>query len=303
MRVKLWGTRGSLATPGPETVHYGGNTSCVEVRGEDESLLVLDGGTGIRPLGDLVEREIRRVDILLTHLHMDHIQGLGFFEPLFWPGLEVHLWGPSSTTLDLRSRLGRYLSPPLFPVRLRDLPCKLTLHDVVALRSFSIGSFAIDARLVCHPGPTVGYRIRENGAVLCYLPDHEPALGATDFPGPREWIPGMELASGADLLIHDAQYSEEEYPRYVGWGHSSIPQTLAFALEARVRHLVPFHHDPSHSDAILDRLYEEVHKERELPFELSPAAEGACFRLGGAVAGGPAPRRRGSDQGSPTSRA
>jgi phosphoribosyl 1,2-cyclic phosphodiesterase len=280
VKVTLWGTRGSLASPGAETMHYGGNTSCVEVRSADGSLLVLDAGTGIRPLGDSVERDIPRVDILLTHLHMDHIQGLGFFEPLFWPDLEVHLWGPSSTTLDLRSRLGRYLSPPLFPVRLRDLPCNLTLHDVVAEGNFQIGGFAIQARLVCHPGPTVGYRIEGDGATLGYVPDHEPALGAPDFSQDPGWISGLEIADQVDLLIHDAQFSAEEYPNFVGWGHSSIPQMIAFAKAAKVRHLVPFHHDPAHSDRVLDRLYEEVRKTDDLPFELTPGTEGTCFELG-----------------------
>ncbi len=280
MKATLWGTRGSLAAPGSETMHYGGNTSCVEVRRADGALLVLDAGTGIRRLGEAIERDIARVDILLTHLHMDHIQGLGFFDPLFWKGLDVHLWGPSSTTLNLHSRLSRYLSPPLFPVRLRDLPCDLTLHDVVPLRDFSISGFDVKARLVCHPGPTVGYRIEADGAVLAYLPDHEPALGAREFPGPRNWISGIELAQDADLLIHDAQYSLEQYPDYVGWGHSSIPDALRFATAAKVRHLVPFHHDPAHSDLILDRLYEEVHKDWDLPFDLSPAVEGASFWLG-----------------------
>jgi phosphoribosyl 1,2-cyclic phosphodiesterase len=134
MRITLWGTRGSLASPVPETVRYGGNTACVEVRGADGTLLVLDAGTGIRRLGASVGSDVRRVDILLTHLHMDHIQGLGFFKPLEQPGQEVHIWGPPSTTLDLRDRLARYLSPPLFPVRLRDLPCRLTLHHVPLAR-------------------------------------------------------------------------------------------------------------------------------------------------------------------------
>lgn len=279
MKVTLWGTRGSLATPGPESVRYGGNTSCVEVRGEDGTLLVLDAGTGVRRLGDTVSREIGRVDLLLSHLHMDHIQGLGFFEPLFMPGLPVHIWGPSSTTEDLRQRLVRYLSPPLFPVRLRDLPCRLTLHDAVASREFRVGPFHVRAELVCHPGPTVGFRIRENDSILAYMPDHEPALGAVDFPGAPEWLSGYEIAADADLLIHDAQWSAEEYPRYVGWGHSSIPQALRFAEAAGAKKLVPFHHDPTHADGVLDELYEKVRAGGPLPFELVPATEGASFEI------------------------
>jgi ribonuclease BN (tRNA processing enzyme) len=268
-----------LATPGQETIRYGGNTSCVEVRGNDDALLVLDAGTGIRPLGEAIERGLERLDILLTHLHMDHIQGLGFFEPLFWPELDVHLWGPSSTTQSLHARLSRYLSPPLFPVRLADLPCELTLHDVATEPHFQIAGFEVESGLVCHPGPTVGYRIRADGATVTYIPDHEPFLGEDDPVDDPSWIPGLSLARGVDLLIHDAQFSHEEYPRFVGWGHSSIEHTLAFAKAAGVAHLVPFHHDPSHSDVILDRLYEDVRKSHELPFELTPAAEGAVFRL------------------------
>lgn len=278
MRIRFWGTRGSVATPGPDTIRYGGNTSCVEVQ-EGDTLLILDAGTGIRPLGDALSRDIRRVDLLLTHLHMDHIQGLGFFDPLFWPELEVHVWGPSSTTLDLHTRLSRYLSPPLFPVRLRDLPSQPRLHDAVATRQFEIGPFSVEARLVCHPGPTVGYRITSGAGVLTYLPDHEPTLGIDALPSDPAWIPGIDLALGADVLIHDAQFTAEQYPRHIGWGHSSIPQCLDFATAAEVGCLVPFHHDPSHSDDALDRLYEAVRSERNLPFELSPAMEGKTLEL------------------------
>lgn len=279
MRVTLWGTRGSLATPGPESVRYGGNTSCVEVRARNGSLLVLDAGTGVRRLGDAIRADVGRVDLLLTHLHMDHIQGLGFFEPLFVPGLPVHIWGPSSITEDLPTRLLRYLSPPLFPVRLRDLPCRLVLHDAVQLSDFRAGPFEITAELVCHPGPTLGFRIGEGQASLAYLPDHEPALGVRDFPGEPQWTSGYELARGVDVLIHDAQFSDEEYPRHVGWGHSSISQALRFAELACVKKLVSFHHDPSHSDAILDGLYEKARDSTRLPFEFVPACEGASFEL------------------------
>ena len=278
MKATLWGTRGSLASPGPETNRYGGNTPCVEVRGEDGTVLVLDAGTGIRRLGDAIVEEIERVDVLLTHLHMDHIQGLGFFEPFFRANIEVHLWGPSSTRLDLHAHLSRYLSPPLFPVRLRDLPCQLTLHDVVSVGSFEIGPFTVEADLVCHPGPTVGYRIEENGASLVYLPDREPALGADDFPGDPDYVPGLGLARDADLLIHDTMFTSEEYPRYVGWGHPSLDHTLAFARAASVRRLVTFHHDPGHTDAELERQVDEAN-EGALPFELLRGVEGTTFEV------------------------
>lgn len=274
MKVTLWGTRGSVATPGPESVGYGGNTSCVEVHAADGTRLVLDAGTGIRRLGESISRDVQRVDVLLTHLHLDHVVGLGFFAPLFQPGLEVHIWGPASTTLDLSARLGRYLSPPLFPVRLRELPCRLTLHDVVAIAEVQIGPFQVQAQLVCHPGPTVGYRIHADGATVAYLPDHEPALGVRCFPEEPEWTSGFALAADADLLIHDAQYTEEQYRARVGWGHSTIPQAVAFAAAVRARRLVLFHHDPTHSDADLDRLFSEVHI---ADCEILPGREGASF--------------------------
>jgi len=278
MDVTLWGTRGSLASPGPQTAGYGGNTSCVEVRGADGQLLILDAGTGIRPLSATLDAQLPRVDILLTHLHMDHIQGLGFFAGLYKPDLEVHVWGPPSTTLHLRDRLARYLSPPLFPVQMRDLPSRLMLHDV-PLSDFEIEAMGIKASLVCHPGPTVGYRISENGKAVVYLPDHEPALGARRFPGDANWTSGFELAEEADLLIHDAQYTPEEYAEHIGWGHSSLPQALAFAAKAAAQEVVTFHHDPQHNDAMLDRMVEQARRAVKLPFTLVGGTEGATFAL------------------------
>jgi phosphoribosyl 1,2-cyclic phosphodiesterase len=286
VRLTLWGTRGSLAAAGPETVRYGGNTSCVEVRAADGSVLVLDAGTGIRRLGAALWGEARRVDVLLTHLHMDHIQGLGFFAPLFEGDREVHLWGPPSTTQALRERLTRYLSPPLFPVRLRELPCRLVLHDV-PLEEFEVGPFRLGAALVCHPGPTVGYRIAGDGATLAYLPDHEPALGLGRVPAAPDWVSGFALAAGADVLVHDAQYSAAEYVEHVGWGHSALTHTLAFATVAGVRRLVTFHHDPGHDDATLTRLLDEACAGADFPFELVPGTEGLSIDLG--KPGAPAP--------------
>jgi phosphoribosyl 1,2-cyclic phosphodiesterase len=277
VRVQLWGTRGSLASPGPETARYGGNTSCVEVRGTDGTVLVLDAGTGIRALGAMLTPAARRVDLLLTHLHMDHIQGLGFFAPLFSAGVEVHLWGPASRTLDLRRQLARYLSPPLFPVHLRDVP--LVLHDLPA-DAFAVGEFRVTAARVCHPGPTVGYRIVSPAGVVAYLPDHEPALGVRRFPLAAEWTSGWALARDADLLIHDAQYSREEYADHVGWGHSAIDHAIAFAALARVKRLVTFHHDPSHDDDDLECLTLAATRAAAPPFPVKAGAEGDAFEVG-----------------------
>jgi ribonuclease BN (tRNA processing enzyme) len=264
-------------------MRFGGNTSCVEVWGDEGTVLVLDAGTGIRRLGAQiiqVDNPPRRVDILLTHLHMDHIQGLGFFAPLRSAGYEVHIWGPASTTQNLWMRLTRYLSPPLFPVRLREVECSLELHEVPD-GDAQIGEFTISTALVCHPGPTVGYRIAGRMGVVTYLPDHEPALGVSRFPLGPDWTSGYALAEGADLLIHDAQYNEAEYNERVGWGHSSLQQALKFAALAGVKHFVPFHHDPAHTDEYMDRFISDSIEYERPQFAVTPGTEGTTLAIGG----------------------
>ncbi|HEX9683934.1 MAG TPA: MBL fold metallo-hydrolase [Acidimicrobiales bacterium] len=254
MEARVWGCRGSVATPGPDTVRYGGNTSCVEVRLADDSVVVLDAGTGIRPLGIELESEaVDEIHLLLSHLHLDHLQGLGFFRPLFNPSVRVHIWGPPSPVESLEQRIAQYLSPPLFPVRLADIPAEITFHDAPD-EPVTIGSAEMIASLVTHQGPTVGYRIEESGRSIAYMPDHEPSLGVDLAELSPSWISGNMLAHGVDVLFHDAQYADEEYPDHVGWGHSSISQVVEFARKAQVDHLVLFHHDPHHDDDHLDAL-------------------------------------------------
>ena len=280
MKVTLWGTRGSLASPGQETIRFGGNTSCVSVEGAEGTQIVLDAGTGIRRLGRSLPQDLKRVYILLTHLHMDHVQGLPFFAPLRQAGVEVHIWGPASTTLNLRSRLLRYLSPPLFPISVRDILSDLHFHEL-SFDTIEVGEFNVKAQLVLHPNPTVGFRIYDSQSTMTYLPDHEPALCASAFPRSKDWTSGCELAEGADLLIHDAQYSPDEYEERVGFGHSSIAQAVDFAGLAGVHQLVPFHHDPSHSDVMLDSMIEDVISEKQPEFEVTPGMEGIEINLGG----------------------
>jgi len=220
--------------------------------------LVLDAGTGMRPLGLLMQHDLPvELHILLTHLHLDHLQGLGFFRPLFLRDLEIHIWGPTSPVQHLDERIAMYLSPPLFPVRLEDLPSRLTFHDA-SEEPVTIGSATIRAAKVTHQGPTVGYRIEDLGRVLVYIPDHEPSLGSDFFSVPASWVSGHDIAHGADVLLHDAQYRDHEYDAHVGWGHSSIATVMEFANKADVGNLVLFHHDPDHTDAELEELLVEA---------------------------------------------
>ena len=257
MHVKLWGTRGSVPSPGPETIRYGGNTSCVGVTLSDGSLLALDAGTGIRNLGLACSDQPTRLHILLTHLHLDHIQGLVFFAPAFNPQTEIVIWGPASPEASLQDRIARYISAPLSPVEVRELPCDVSFRHCPETE-WEIGSATIRAASVAHRGPTLGYRIEDAGTTLAYIPDHEPALGAKLDEIEEEWISGFALAHEADLLLHDGQYSDAEYPEHVGWGHSALSDSLAFARRVEARRTMLFHHDPLHSDDFLDDFYREA---------------------------------------------
>ena len=274
MRVRFWGARGSIPTPASTAAGYGGNTSCVELTLSDGTELILDAGTGIRELGASRERGDKPVHVLLTHLHLDHIQGLMFFAPLFDPSFEVQVHGPVSLDASLLNRLSRYISAPLAPVEIRELPGRVSFEDV-ASSSFTLGPARVEAAFVNHRGPTLGYRITDGGATVTYIPDHEPALGQRLDRSADEWISGLALARDADLLIHDSQYAEDEYAARVGWGHSAVTDTVTFARRAGVRRLALFHHDPVHDDAAIDELVAHARSEAgDALEEVSGAREG-----------------------------
>jgi phosphoribosyl 1,2-cyclic phosphodiesterase len=270
----VWGSRGSIASAGPETIRYGGNTACIQVTGADSTTLIVDAGTGLRRLGATIAAEARPIHILLSHLHLDHIQGLGFFRPFFLSGSEVHIWGPPSTTADLRTRLSRYLSPPLFPVRLKELRSVVELHDT-GREPWRIGGFEVVAAGIIHPDAAVGYRIIEGSSAIAYLSDHEPALGGSDDP---RWTSGFQLAADVDLLFHDAQYTDDEYAARVGWGHSSVRQAVSFANRVSAKRLALFHHDPDHDDIWLDRLVDEARTETRTT-QVDAAREGQVVEV------------------------
>jgi len=232
---------------------YGGNTSSVQLLFDSGEQLLLDSGTGIRTLG-LSLAASPHVNILLTHLHLDHIQGLMFFPPCFRADAEITIWGPASPEALLEDRIARYISAPLSPVEVRELPCSVSFRDTPP-SEWRIGSATVVCEAVNHRGPTLGFRVTEGDTTVCYIPDHEPVLGTELASVDPEWISGFDLARDADLLIHDCQYTDEEYPDHVGWGHSGMSDALTFASRVGAQRVLLFHHDPLHSDDFLDRFH------------------------------------------------
>jgi ribonuclease BN (tRNA processing enzyme) len=214
----------------------------------------------------------------LTHLHLDHLQGLAFFLPFWSDDVELHIWGPSSPNFSLAERVASYVSPPLFPVHLSDVPSRPVFHDVPD-EPWMIGGAQVAGYPVVHQGPTLGFRVTADDRTLAYIPDHEPSLGVDLRHLEPDWMSGYRVAEGADVLLHDAQYSGEEYATHTGWGHSSIDHAVSFARAAQVERLLMFHHDPSHTDTELESLRDEAQSLWAGPRPPLLAAEGMTLRL------------------------
>ena len=265
MRVRFFGTRGSIATPGPHTLRYGGNTSCIEVQSSAGTLVILDMGTGAAVLGrELMARgEPSRGHILISHTHWDHIQGIPFFAPLFVPGFEWDIYGPRGLHQGLRQTLAGQMQSTYFPVTLEQLGATIRYRELVEGR-LRIGDIEVTCRYLNHPALTLGYRLEADGAALVYACDHEPhshalATGVGDFLG--EDRRHAEFLAGADLVVHDAQYRASEYPQKIGWGHSTIEYACAVARLAKVGQLALTHHDPMRDDAAIDALVDSLRTE------------------------------------------
>ena len=267
MRATIWGCRGSLATPGERTVRYGGNTSSVELRPASGRLVILDAGTGIRPLGLSLREVPERIDLLLTHLHLDHVEGLGFFSPLFAPGCAITIWGPPQDGSSLAERIAGYLSPPFFPRRFDELPSTVEFVEL-GEETWQLDGLNVTSSRVTHPGTTLGYRIEEEGRTFTYIPDNELGLKGDS---------GAELAEGADLLFHDAQYTPDEYGSRIGWGHSSIDDVASYLDAMKPGKAVMFHHDPAHSDDFLESMRTTVSERTGAAVELG--AEQASYEV------------------------
>ena len=293
MQVRFWGTRGSIPTPGPDTVRYGGNTSCVEVATPAGTLIVLDAGTGLRALGDALLRDgnrARRGHLFIGHTHWDHIQGFPFFAPLFTEGCDWDVYAPRGFDVSLRETLAGQMQYRYFPVTLDRLSARLRFHDLVE-GSFTIGDTRVTTRYLNHPALTLGYRLEADGAVVVYSSDHECHAREAAMPGAwskdatRKLIAPeqrhLEFLGGADVLIHDAQYTAAEYPDKIGWGHSTVEYVVDMAIAAGVRKLVLYHHDPARSDAEVDQLVDLARRRAKgagAALEILGAAEGATVK-------------------------
>ena len=290
MRIRFWGTRGSLAKPGPSTVRYGGNTSCVEVRSADGTLIILDCGTGAHDLGrNLVASGVHpiRGNFLLTHTHWDHIQGFPFFAPLFIKGNEWDVYAPQGLGQRLEDTLAGQMEYEYFPVTLGQLGATIRYHELTE-GTFDLGAVQVTTRYLNHPGLALGYRLEAGGVAVVYVTDHEPhsrhqhevSDRTQRLPVHHEDQRHVEFLAGADLVIHDAQYTLEEYPSKLTWGHSPAELVVDFALAAGVKRLALFHHDPLRDDAALDQLVESC-RQRGVAggLDVSAAAEGQTIEL------------------------
>ena len=259
MEVRFWGTRGSIASPGPRTAKYGGNTSCVEVRSPGGTLIVLDCGTGIRELGlhlMRTEKQPLRLHLFIGHTHWDHIQGFPFFVPAFIPGAELNIYAPIGFQNNLEEAMSGQMEYSYFPVKLRDLRSHIHFRELEE-GFFRVDDVLVETQYLNHTAPTVAYRMTVGGASVVYATDHEPFWGAHDGPSRH---PGderhMAFLKDTDLLIHDAQYTADEYKTKMGWGHSSIEYVTDVAVAANVGQLALFHHDPLHDDEMMSKLEE-----------------------------------------------
>jgi phosphoribosyl 1,2-cyclic phosphodiesterase/ActR/RegA family two-component response regulator len=267
--IRFWGVRGSIPVPGPDTVRYGGNTACVEFRSDGE-IIILDSGTGIRPLGEALEAEFAgrglNLTLLITHFHWDHIQGFPFFRPAYEPGNQLRVLGFEGTREGLAGIFSSQMASPYFPIGLGELPGHVAFEELRSME-FTVGAVKVQAAFANHPGVCVGYRLNTRAGSVAFLPDHEPFHRmrkphtvpdelrdqARDFARSEdEKI--VRFLDGVDALILDAQFDADEYARNTGWGHSSVDDAVDLAVRAKAKRLFLFHHDPTHTDDKMDQM-------------------------------------------------
>ena len=293
MHVRFWGTRGSIAVPGERTTRYGGNTSCVEIRAADGTVIILDCGTGARELGQhLLQTTAQplRLHLFIGHTHWDHIQGFPFFRPAFLPDTELNVYAPSGFQRRVEDAIAGQMQYAYFPITLRELRSRIHFTELEE-GFFRVGEVLVQTQYLNHTAPTLAYRIFDGESTVAYVTDHEPfwkpTHGGFRHPGDQRH---MSFLEGADLIIHDAQYSAEEYAGKVGWGHSTVEYAADVALAAGSGRLALFHHDPAHDDetvAALEATARAHAAARSRALEVFAAAEGLALEVRGSGRGAP----------------
>jgi phosphoribosyl 1,2-cyclic phosphodiesterase len=285
VQLTFWGTRGTIPTPGPQTARYGGNTACLEVTDGSGNMVILDAGTGIRGLGKQLaganSKKGIRADLIISHAHWDHIQGLPYFAPLFMKGNVLKVWGPKQGDVEMETILRQMMHPAVFPVPLDALAATIEVQHVHPEEQIATPGFTITAMRVRHPAVTMGYRLeRKGGPSIVYVTDDELGPAGDYKVGPNWRKRFVDFIGDCDLLIHDAMYTPEEIKGHAGWGHSTWSETVKLALEAGAKQLALFHHEPEHGDKALDEVVQRAGDEAgKGKLKVFAATEGASLKL------------------------
>ena len=298
IRLKFWGVRGSIPTPGPTTLKYGGNTSCIEVRAAGH-IIILDAGTGLRLLGNELMTEFREqpmdLTLLLTHTHWDHIQGLPFFMPVYQPKNHLRILGYEGARVGLETVLNSQMESPFFPIGLNEVPANVRIEELKEW-DFKLNGARVQARYACHPGVCVGYRISAQEHSIAFFPDNElPTPQEVAKPESRlagrvpvwqtEGLQSLaDFVRGVDVLVMDSQYDAHEYDEHIGWGHGCMDRVVSLAIEAGVKQLYLFHHDPNHDDATIDDMVAHARKvaaAQGSKLKVDAAREGLAVEISG----------------------
>lgn len=286
--LKFWGTRGSNPVSGPDYLRFGGNTSCLEIRHHD-NLLIVDAGTGIRPLGIEVNH-LKKIDILLSHTHWDHLAGFPFFAPLYNPDCQITIWAPIGFEKSIHEIFTEMLAYDFFPIRLDDIRASLTFKEIQEGVPFSIGDVTVNSHYAHHPGSTLMFKFKVGKTRFAYATDNEVLMGYQGHP--KELTPShplikpykslIQFFKDCQFVIHEAQYTPEEYQKKVGWGHSSISNAAVLMKMAKIKHWILTHHDPKHTDSFLLKkiqLQHDIIDDYKLDCHLRMAFDGMVLPL------------------------
>lgn len=295
MKIRFWGVRGSIASPGPHTVRYGGNTTCIEIRTDSNELIILDAGTGIFPLSQTLLKELPiTANVFITHSHWDHIQGLPFFIPNFIPGNTLHLYGAFDPVSGqgVEQVMAVQLQYSYFPVREEEMKARIEYTTLIPGQAIQVGSATITPVLLNHPVVDLGYRIDCDGKSVFFTGDHEPPYNIYEaheaqYTEYQTFVDEkkasiMEIVQGVDVLIADCSYTDSEYPSKVGWGHGTFDTSIEMALQAQAKVLFCTHHEPTRSDDALEKVFAQAlqnHPEAAKQLDIRLAREGDCFEF------------------------